>query len=147
MLKSLESSITETQAREKAAAKKMNATNARALNSVKQKIRRSSKEHEAAIKSFEEDPEAYEAAANPEPVVVAAPAPKKKRVAIDDEGEEEDPEGDGFKHVGRSGKTMTFSTEALYKNLQSIQEARGKKVYFTFPLYCKTLIRAAEHRP
>lgn len=142
MLKSLESNIADTQAREKTAAKKMNATNARALNGVKQKIRRSTKEHEAAIKSYEENPEAYEAAANPEPIAITTPAPKKKKARIDEDVDGEDDEEEGFKHVGRSGKTMTFSTEALYKNLQTIQEARGKKVHIS-SLFCyQTLTRA-----
>ncbi|KAG9082366.1 Translation initiation factor 3 subunit c, partial [Ceratobasidium sp. UAMH 11750] len=125
LLKSLESGISEAQAHEKTATKKMNATNARALTSVKQKIRRSSKEHEAAIKSYENDPGAYEAAENREPAVAPTTGPKKKKVRLEDEEDEE--EDDAFQTVGRSGKTMTFSTEALYKNLQEIQEARGRK--------------------
>ncbi|QRV94424.1 eukaryotic translation initiation factor 3 subunit 8 [Ceratobasidium sp. AG-Ba] len=129
LLKSLESSVAETQAREKAATKKMNATNARALNGVKQKLRKLTKEYESFIKSYEENPEAYQAVENPEPV-----APPKKTVRVkrdeDEEGEGEEGEDeadDTFKTVGRAGKTMTFSTEALYKNLQEIQEARGRK--------------------
>ncbi|QRW21819.1 eukaryotic translation initiation factor 3 subunit 8 [Rhizoctonia solani] len=111
LLKSLEKDITDAQNREKSAAKKMNATNARALNGMKQKLRKSTKEYEVAIKSFEEDPDKYRKEENKEPV--------KKG-----DEEEEDPT---FKTVGRSGKTMTFSTEALFKNLLAIQEARGKK--------------------
>ncbi|KAJ1304925.1 hypothetical protein OPQ81_006058 [Rhizoctonia solani] len=119
-LKSLENEITEAQNREKAATKKMNAGNARALNGVKQKLRKSAKEYEAAIKSFEEDPEKYRAEENKEPA--AAPPTKAKKVRTGEEGEEEE---DTFQTVGR--KAMTFSTEALYKNLLAIQEARGKK--------------------
>ncbi|CEL62085.1 Eukaryotic translation initiation factor 3 subunit C OS=Ustilago maydis (strain 521 / FGSC 9021) GN=NIP1 PE=3 SV=1 [Rhizoctonia solani AG-1 IB] len=126
LLKSLEKDVTEAQNREKSATKKMNATNARALNGMKQKVRKSTKEYEAAIKSFDEDPEKYRGDENKEPVVAAPSKPKKAK--IDKEGEEEDEEeDDSFKTVGRSGKTMTFSTEALYKNLLAIQEARGKK--------------------
>ncbi|KAG8793214.1 Translation initiation factor 3 subunit c [Ceratobasidium sp. 428] len=133
LLKSLDSSISEAQAREKTATKKMNATNARALTGVRQKIRRSSKEYESAVKSYEENPTAYETAEKPEPVVAPAPTGKKKKVRVEeDEDEEGEGEGEGgedgaFKTVGRSGKTMTFSTESLFKNLQEIQEARGRK--------------------
>ncbi|CAE7195441.1 unnamed protein product [Rhizoctonia solani] len=126
LLKSLENDIVEAQNREKAAAKKMSATNARALNGMKQKLRKSTKEYETVIKSFNEDPEKYRAAENKEPVVALPPKPKK--VKIDDgegEKEEDEEEDDTFKVVGR--KAMTFSTEALYKNLLTIQDARGKK--------------------
>ncbi|CAE6503034.1 unnamed protein product [Rhizoctonia solani] len=123
LLKSLENDITEAQNREKTATKKMNATNARALNGTKQKLRKSTKEYEAAIKSFEEDPEKYKAEETKEPAVTAPIKPKKVKIG-EDEGEDE--EDDTFQTVG-GRKTMTFSTEALFKNLLAIQEARGKK--------------------
>ncbi|CAE6377398.1 unnamed protein product [Rhizoctonia solani] len=126
LLKSLEKDITDAQNREKSAAKKMNATNARALNGMKQKLRKSTKEYEVAIKSFEEDPDKYRKEENKEPVVQAPPKAKKAKAEEEEEGDEEE-EDPTFKTVGRSGKTMTFSTEALFKNLLAIQEARGKK--------------------
>ncbi|QRW08637.1 eukaryotic translation initiation factor 3 subunit 8 [Ceratobasidium sp. AG-Ba] len=116
LLKSLESSVAETQAREKAATKKMNATNARALNGVKQKLRKLTKEYESFIKSYEENSEAYQAVENPEPV-----APRRRQYGSNGMRTRK------ARTVGRAGKTMTFSTEALYKNLQEIQEARGRK--------------------
>ncbi|CAE6517851.1 unnamed protein product [Rhizoctonia solani] len=123
-LKTLETEIAEAQNREKTANKKMNATNARALNGMKQKLRKSTKEFETAIKSFEEDPEKYRAEESKEPAV-AAPSIKPKKVKVGDLEEEED---DDFQQVAGPGrKPMTFSTEALYKNLLTIQEARGKK--------------------
>ncbi|KAG8731640.1 Translation initiation factor 3 subunit c [Ceratobasidium sp. 423] len=124
LLKSLENDIAEAQNREKAATKKMNATNARALNGMKQKLRKSTKEYEGAIKSFEGDPEKYKAEESKEPA--AAPSKPKKVKAGEEEGEGEGEEDDTFQTVG-GRKTMTFSTEALYKNLLAIQEARGKK--------------------
>lgn len=39
-----------------------------------------------------------------------------------------DDDDDGFKSVGRGGKTMLFTAEGIFKNLQAVQEARGKKV-------------------
>ncbi|KAH7339966.1 eukaryotic translation initiation factor 3 subunit 8 N-terminus-domain-containing protein [Rhizoctonia solani] len=123
-LKTLENEITEAQNREKTANKKMNATNARALNGMKQKLRKSAKEFETAIKTFEEDPEKYRAEESKE-AAAAAPPPKPKKPRVGDVEEEDD---DDFQQVAGPGrKPMTFSTEALYKNLLTIQEARGKK--------------------
>lgn len=53
-LVSLESSSNSTIAKEKKADKKMNATNAKALTAMKQKIKKASKEHETQIKKFQE---------------------------------------------------------------------------------------------
>lgn len=53
-LVSLESSSNSTIAKEKKAEKKMNATNAKALTAMKQKIKKATKEHETQIKRFQE---------------------------------------------------------------------------------------------
>lgn len=34
----------------------------------------------------------------------------------------------GFQAVGKHGKTMQLTTEGIFKSLQVVQEARGKKV-------------------
>lgn len=41
--------------------------------------------------------------------------------------EEED---DEFTTVGKGGKGMQFTPEGIFKNLQVVQDARGKKVIF-----------------
>ena len=48
----------------------------------------------------------------------------KKSIAVEGEGEGED----DFTHVGKGGKATLYTAESIYKNLQAIQEARGKKV-------------------
>jgi translation initiation factor 3 subunit C len=35
---------------------------------------------------------------------------------------------DEFTTVGRGGKVVQFTSESIFKDLQSVQEARGKKV-------------------
>lgn len=55
-------------------------------------------------------------------VPTAQKAKKGKKVA-DEEDEDEE-----FTTVGKGGKTIQFTTESIFKNLQAIQEARGKKV-------------------
>ena len=36
---------------------------------------------------------------------------------------------DEYTTVGRGGKVMQFTSEGIFKHLQAVQEARGKKVY------------------
>ncbi len=42
---------------------------------------------------------------------------------------------DDFTTVGKGGKTMQFTSESIFKNLQAVQEARGKKVIYSFSLH------------
>ena len=51
---SLDQSLNSALAKEKEAKKKMNATNARALNTMKQKIRKTMKEYEKEVKMLQE---------------------------------------------------------------------------------------------
>ena len=53
-LRNLETSLNAALAKEKEAKKKMNASNARALTAMKQKIKKVLKEYESNLKKFEE---------------------------------------------------------------------------------------------
>ncbi|TRM69638.1 eukaryotic translation initiation factor 3 domain-containing protein [Schizophyllum amplum] len=127
----LESSITNALAKEKETKKKMNATNARALTAMKQKVRKAAKEQEDAVKRYQADPEAFEAeyqaqiARETAPPTAARPAQAARKAAAEAAGDEE--EADGFTEVGKGGKSMQFSPDNIFKNLQAVQEARGKK--------------------
>ncbi|EMD37449.1 hypothetical protein CERSUDRAFT_114096 [Gelatoporia subvermispora B] len=125
-LVNLEAALNSAVAKEKEARKKMNASNARALSAMKQKVKKVTKEHETDIKRFQADPEAFErewqATVAPETATPAAKPKKVKRT----EGEEEEEE-DEFTTVGKGGKAIQFTSEGIFKNLQMVQEARGKK--------------------
>ncbi|KAI0267168.1 eukaryotic translation initiation factor 3 subunit 8 [Gloeopeniophorella convolvens] len=122
-LSSLETSLNTALAKEKEAKKKMNASNARALTAMKQKVRKTVKEYEKEIKQYNDDPEAFERewAALATPQVQARPEAVRRPAA----GEGED--DDDFTQVGKGGKATQYTAEGIYKNLQAIQEARGKK--------------------
>ena len=53
---------------------------------------------------------------------------KKGKKAEDEEDEEE------FTTVGKGGRTLQLTPESIFKHLQAIQEARGKKVCARFHL-------------
>ncbi|GAA6018000.1 hypothetical protein JCM10207_002736 [Rhodosporidiobolus poonsookiae] len=105
--------------------KKMNATNAKALNSMKQKVKKTQREHESALNRYKSDPEGFERAAEAPAAAAAAPAPKKAKgpmaVAADDD--------DGFETVGGKSKAAAqpVSSEGIYKALAAVLEARGRK--------------------
>ncbi|TBU48110.1 eukaryotic translation initiation factor 3 subunit 8 [Dichomitus squalens] len=120
----LENSINQAAAKDKESKKKMNASNARALTAVKQKVKKLLKEFEKEVKRFQEDPEAFEREyqASVQPEVAPAPPRAKKVKKGDEEEEDED-----FTTVGKGGKAIQFTPESIFKNLQVVQEARGKK--------------------
>ncbi|KAM5531641.1 hypothetical protein V8D89_014693 [Ganoderma adspersum] len=122
-LVNLESSLNIAVAKDKESKKKMNASNARALTAVKQKVKKLLKEFEKEVKRFQEDPESfereYQTAVQPE-VAPAAAKTKKVKKAEDDEDED-------FMTVGKGGKAIQFTPESIFKHLQAVQEARGKK--------------------
>ena len=102
---------------------KLDAGRARAFNTTKHKIRKSTKEYETEIQKYKEDPKAFTSvylaairpAAIPKPVVT----PQKVVVEAPEAGD-----SDGFTTVGRGGRGGTD----IYKSLAAINEARGKKV-------------------
>ncbi len=119
----LEDFLNETLAKQKVTPKKMNATNARGLNAVKQRIKKNNKDYQAQIDAFREDNDAFMESEDEEP----APKPSKVKFApISAEPTAEDDE-EGFATVGKGGKTLQFTPESILKHLRTIMESRGKK--------------------
>ncbi|ORY02888.1 hypothetical protein K493DRAFT_276897 [Basidiobolus meristosporus CBS 931.73] len=140
--------------------KKMNASNAKALNSMRQKLRKNNKTYEKDLEEFRKNPADDEGAADDEsddsyfkkdddsesesdsddeaapgvnkwlkktekPAKGKKEAPKKKvEIAAPTQVADAD---DGFATVGKGGKIAEYTSENLFKKLNEIVEARGKK--------------------
>lgn len=119
----LEDFMNETIAKQKVSTKKMNATNSRGLNAVKQRIKRNNKDYAKDIERYREDKDGYMESDEDEP---AAPVEKVKRpqqnLDLDEAADDE-----GFATVGRGGKALQYTAESILKHLRSIVESRGKK--------------------
>ncbi|KAF9180112.1 Translation initiation factor 3 subunit c [Haplosporangium sp. Z 767] len=125
----LEKAIQAALEKEKSASKKMNASNAKALNSMKQKVKKNNRLYETQIQEYEKDPENYDV--EEEEVVEIKPKTRKPKKELSDSEEEEkeadEPADDGFTHVGAGGKSIEFTQENLFKKLREVADARGKK--------------------
>lgn len=120
----LEDFMNETIAKQKVSTKKMNATNAKGLNAMKQKIKRNNREYTAEIEKYRDDKFEYLISDEEEEVVPVEKTKKPKAAYADgiDGGDDE-----GFSTVGRGGKTLQYTPESIFKHLRSIIESRGKK--------------------
>ncbi|WWC73444.1 eukaryotic translation initiation factor 3 subunit C [Kwoniella pini CBS 10737] len=125
ILVSLEKDVNETILSEKSAKKKMAPGKAKALNSLKQTLKKKQKEFEGVLKTYNEDPQAYTTAYE---VANAVPAPKKaaKKVAIDVDGDIEE-QNEDFMTIGKGGKALNLTPEGVFKTLREIFEQRGRK--------------------
>ncbi|KAL3426937.1 eukaryotic translation initiation factor 3 subunit 8 [Phlyctema vagabunda] len=122
-LAELEDFMNETLAKQKVSTKKMNATNARGLNAVKQRIKKNNKDFQKEIDAFRADGDAFMESEEEE-----APAPKvKKPKAIPGAADVAFDDDEGFATVGKGGKTLLFTPESILKHLRTIMESRGKK--------------------
>ncbi|CAF9936354.1 Translation initiation factor 3 subunit c [Imshaugia aleurites] len=120
----LEDLMNEAIAKQKVSTKKMNATNARGLNAMKQKIKRNNKDYTTEIEKYREDKFDYMMSEEEEEVVHVEKTKKPKVLYAEgiDAGDDE-----GFSTVGRGGKTLQYTPESILKHLRSIVESRGKK--------------------
>lgn len=119
----LEDFMNETIAKQKVSLKKMNTTNARGLNAVKQRIKKIFKDNQKDIEAFRADQDGFMESEEEE-----VPAPKAKKsksmprlsiTTLDDD--------EGFSTVGKGGRTLQFTSESILKHLRTIVESRGKK--------------------
>ncbi|RPB23525.1 eukaryotic translation initiation factor 3 subunit C [Terfezia boudieri ATCC MYA-4762] len=123
----LEDFMAESIAKDKASAKKMNAANARALNTIKQRIKKNNRTYEKEIEQYRGDKEGYmvEEENEEKPVVKVKKDRAAARENVAPGGLDDDDEG--FATVGRGGKVVQYTPESIFKHLKIIIEARGKK--------------------
>lgn len=122
----LEDFMNESIKTEKASKKKMNALNARALNTAKQRIKKNNKSYESYIAKFKEDPTAFQKSL--EPKDATAPTPKVSKLKVTDVIADTPADiNEGFSTVGKAGRVAQYTTENIFTTIQSITESRGKK--------------------
>ncbi|KAI9372748.1 eukaryotic translation initiation factor 3 subunit 8 N-terminus-domain-containing protein [Aspergillus egyptiacus] len=123
----LEDFVNETVTKQKSSNKKMNASNAKGFNAIKQKIKKNNKEYAAQIEKYRADKSDYMESDDEEekkPAVAAPRLTKLERVEAPAAAVGDD---DGFSTVGRGGKTLQYTPESILKHLRVIVESRGKK--------------------
>lgn len=121
----LEDFMNETIAKQKVSTRKMNATNARGLNAVKQRIKKNNKDYQKDIDAYKADKDAFMESEEEEEIVVQkTKKPKAVSGALDVAFDDDD---EGFSTVGKGGRTLQFTPESILKHLRTIMESRGKK--------------------
>ncbi|CAK7218071.1 Translation initiation factor 3 subunit c [Sporothrix curviconia] len=121
----LEDFLNETISMQKVSLKKMNATSARGLNAVKQRIRKVAKECQGQIDEYRANKEDFMESEEEEEVVRPKKTPASVSFAQDTV---EDDNDDGFSTVvGKGGRVVQFTPEGIFKQLRTIMETRGKK--------------------
>ncbi|KAK5997476.1 Eukaryotic translation initiation factor 3 subunit C [Cladobotryum mycophilum] len=126
----LEDLLNETIAKQKVTPKKMNAIQARGLNAVKQKIKKTVKDYQDQVNVYREDKDTYLWTSDPEDEDMPVPKPKKTARFEDTAAPEDEAAADlddGFATVGKGGRTLQYTPESIFKHLRGIMESRGKK--------------------
>lgn len=116
--------MNETIAKQKVSTKKMNATNARGLNAVKQRIKKNNKDHQKDIDAYKADRDAFMESDEEE---IEVPKSKKPKAVSGVPVPAFDDDDEGFSTVGKGGRTLLFTPESILKHLRTIMESRGKK--------------------
>lgn len=121
----LEDFMNEAIAKQKVSTKKLNASNAKGLNAVKQRVKKNNKDFATEIDKYREDKDGYMEADEveaPKPTAISAARVSRTVDAAPAVGDDE-----GFATVGRHGKTLQYTPESILKHLRIIVESRGKK--------------------
>lgn len=123
----LEDFMNESIAKQKVSTRKMNATNARGLNAVKQRIKKNNKDYQKEIDAYNADKEGFMESESEDEEIVSNKAAKKLRAEVGVLGTGIDVDDEGFSTVGKGGRTLQFTPESILKHLRTIMESRGKK--------------------
>jgi len=126
MISDLADLIEETNESQKTGGKKMNATNTKGFNAMKQKLRKNNKEFNDEIEKYKADKEEYMMSEEEEAAPVAVRPRKNRKERLDDLNEAIDNEG--FSTVGAGGKVLVYTPESIMKHLRTIIESRGRRI-------------------
>ena len=121
----LEDIINETAVKLKSTALKMNASNTKGFNAMKQKIKKNNKDYAAEVDKYLADKEAYMETDEEEEAIPVERVRRNRVQRIDELDAQMDDEG--FATVGRGGRTLQYTPESILKHLRTIIESRGKK--------------------
>jgi len=122
----LEDFMNEALAKAKVTPKKMNATQARALNAMKQKIKKTNKGYQKDIDAYRADKDDFMESSEEE---APAPAPTKVKIpkSSDPIAQPTEEDMEGFTEVTQGGRTVKYTPESILKHLRAILDTRGKK--------------------
>ncbi|KAL4902765.1 eukaryotic translation initiation factor 3 subunit C [Aspergillus multicolor] len=124
----LEDFVNETVTKQKSSNKKMNASNAKGFNAIKQKIKKNNKEYSAQVEKYRANKDGYMESEDEEEKKKPAPAaPRLSKLERVEAPAAVAGDDDGFATVGRGGKTLQYTPESILKHLRVIVESRGKK--------------------
>ncbi|OJJ06789.1 hypothetical protein ASPVEDRAFT_46138 [Aspergillus versicolor CBS 583.65] len=124
----LEDLVNETVAKQKSSNKKMNASNAKGFNAIKQKIKKNNKEYAAQVEKYRANKDEFMESEDEEEKKKPAPAaPRLSKLERVEAPAAVSGDDDGFATVGRGGKTLQYTPESILKHLRVIVESRGKK--------------------
>lgn len=121
----LEDFVNETNEKQKAGGKKMNANNARGFNAMKQKIKKNNKEYVTEIDKYKADKDGFMESEDEQEVEVVERPRRSNQQRIDDL--EASINEEGFATVGKGGKALVYTPESILKHLRAVIESRGKK--------------------
>ncbi|KAL4918688.1 eukaryotic translation initiation factor 3 subunit 8 N-terminus-domain-containing protein [Aspergillus aurantiobrunneus] len=123
----LEDLVNETVAKQKTSNKKMNASNAKGFNAIKQKIKKNNKDYATQIEKYRADKDDFMESEDEEEQKPAPTAPRLSKLERVEAPAAVAGDDDGFATVGRGGKTLQYTPESILKHLRVIVESRGKK--------------------
>lgn len=126
ILAEVEDSLKEALAMKQVNPKKMNAIQSRAINAMKQKVKKTNKDYQTEIDAYRANKDEFMESSEDE----APPPPKPKAAKIAEivtAPEDLVDVDDGFTRVDKGGRTLKYTPESIFKHLRSVLESRGKK--------------------
>jgi translation initiation factor 3 subunit C len=114
--------MNEAIAKAKVTGKKTAATNAKGLNTAKQRVKKNNKDYAELIDEYRADKDAFMESEDEAEAIPVQTSARPSRTVVADSGDIE-----GFATVGKGGKALQYTPESILKHLRAIVGSRGKK--------------------